>query len=445
MTSPALPRAHSPGTAVVGGPGGVLTEAEVHAFVAEQVGRLDLDGRSLCLIVPDGTRSCPLPILLRAVHAAAHGRVSRITVLIALGTHAPMAEADLARHLGHPVGDVAAVYPGTTVLNHEWWDEETFVSVGTIPAERLEELSEGRLVRPVDVRLNRAVVEHDVTLIIGPVFPHEVVGFSGGNKYLFPGVAVKDMINVSHWLGALISSVEIIGTRGTTPVRSLIDEASALVPGERLALCVVAASGSGDLHAAAFGPPVDAWAAAAEVSARTHVRYLDAPVRRVLSLIPEKYDDMWTGAKGFYKVEPVVADGGQVVLYAPHITEISVMHPQILDIGYHCRDYFVKQWDRFKHLPWGDLAHSTHLRGAGTYDEQHGERCRVTVTLATGIPEDVVRAVNLDYLDPGEVDLAAWATDPDTLVVPQAGEVLHRLRGGAGSPVGSPAGPTRPV
>ncbi|MBX9244869.1 DUF2088 domain-containing protein [Actinotalea ferrariae] len=414
--------------AVVGGPDAVLTDDEVRAFVAEQVGGLDLDGRSLCLVVPDGTRSCPLPLLVRAVHEVAHGRVSRLTVLIALGTHAPMGDAELARHLGYADGGLEQTYPGTTVLNHEWWDESTFVSVGTIAADRLAELSEGRLVRDVEVRLNRAVVEHDVTLIVGPVFPHEVVGFSGGNKYLFPGVAVKDVINVSHWLGALISSVEIIGTRGTTPVRALIDEAAALVPGERHALCLVVRSGTDDLHAAAFGSAQDAWAAAADVSAETHVRYLDAPVRRVLSLVPEKYEDMWTGAKGFYKVEPVVADGGQVVLYAPHITEISVMHPQILEIGYHCRDYFVKQWDRFKDVPWGDLAHSTHLRGAGTYDDEHGERCRVTVTLATGIPEDVVRAANLDYLDPAEVDVDAWSQDADTLVVPQAGEVLHRLR-----------------
>ena len=174
--------------------------------------------------------------------------------------------------------------------------------------------------------------------------------------------------------------------------------------------------------------PAAAWAAAAEVSAETHIRYLDAPVRRVLSLIPAKYDDMWTGAKGFYKVEPVVADGGQVVLYAPHIREIATTHPAIEQIGYHCRDYFVKQWDRFKDQHWGDLAHSTHLRGAGTYDEVNGERYRVTVTLATGIPEDVTRAVNLDYLDPAGVDPAAWAADPDTLVVPDAGEDLYRLR-----------------
>jgi lactate racemase len=414
--------------AVVGGPGGVLDAETVRAFVTEQLAGVPLDGRSLCVVVPDGTRSCPLPFLLQTLHAAVRDRVTRLTVLIALGTHQPMSDADLARHLGYTEGALEETYPGMQVLNHEWWLEETFVSVGTIAAERLGELSEGRLVRPVDVRVNRAVVEHDATIILGPVFPHEVVGFSGGNKYLFPGISAKDVINVSHWLGALISSVEIIGTRGITPVRALIDEAASLVPGDRYALCLVVRSGSGELHAAAFGRPQQAWAAAADVSAETHVRYLDAPVRRVLSLVPEKYEDMWTGAKGFYKVEPVVADGGQVVLYAPHITQISVMHPEITRIGYHCRDYFVKQWDRFTDTPWGDLAHSTHLRGAGTYDHEHGERCRVTVTLATGIPEDVVRSVNLDYLDPAEVDAEAWALDPDTLVVPQAGEVLHRLR-----------------
>jgi nickel-dependent lactate racemase len=418
----------SAGVPMIGGPDGVLDPAEVRAFVHEQVAALDLDGRSLCVLVPDATRSCPLPLLLGAVTEAARGRASRVSVLVALGTHAAMDEPALARHLGFGAGALEETYPGVRVLNHEWWDPRTFASVGTIGAQRLAELSDGRLARDVDVRLNRAVVEHDVALIVGPVFPHEVVGFSGGNKYLFPGVAAQDVIDVSHWLGALISSAEIIGTRGTTPVRALIDEAAALVPGERHALCVVAQSGTGALHAAAFGPPEGSWAAAADVSAQVHVHYLDAPVRRVLSVIPEKYQDLWTGAKGFYKVEPVVDEGGQVVLYAPHITEVSVMHPRIREIGYHCRDYFLGQWDRFAGVPWGDLAHSTHLRGAGTWDAVHGERDRVTVTLATGIPEDVVRSVNLDYLDPDGVDVNDWAADPQALVVPQAGEVLFRLR-----------------
>ena len=148
-----------------------------------------------------------------------------------------------------------------------------------------------------------------------------------------------------------------------------------------------------------------------------------------MSVVPTKYDDMWTGAKGFYKVEPVVADGGEVILYAPHIREIAASHPQIHEIGYHCRDYFVQQWDAFKHIHWGVLAHSTHLRGAGTYDAETGEeRLRVQVTLATGIPEQVCRDANLGYLDPAAVDVATFEGDADTLVVPNAGEVLFRLR-----------------
>ncbi|MGI5508328.1 lactate racemase domain-containing protein [Streptomyces sp. CA-106131] len=421
-TAATLPAAH------IGGPGAVLTDAQVTEFVTRQLSGAGLDSQSVCVVVPDATRSCPLPLLLSAVHGALAGRVSRLTVLIALGTHAAMDEAHLARHLGYPEDDLASRYPGMTVVNHEWWDPQTFVSLGTISADRVGELSSGLLHHAVDVRLNRAVTDHDVALVLGSVFPHEVVGFSGGNKYFFPGVAGADIIDLSHWLGALITSADIIGTRGITPVRALINEAAALIPSRRLALCVVAQSGTGALHSACFGTPEDAWAAAADVSAETHVRYLDNPVKRVLSIMPDKYEDIWTAAKGFYKLEPVVADGGEVILYAPHVTEISEMHPEIAEIGYHCRDYFTKQWDRFKDLHWGVLAHSTHLRGAGTYDEVRGERCRVTVTLATGIPEDVVRGANLNYLDPALVDIAAYEADQDTLVVPQAGEVLYRLR-----------------
>ena len=428
MTQTVTPEAAPGAAARIGGPDDTLTEQQIRAFVHDQLARAELDGRSVCVLVPDGTRTCPLPLLLSAVHGALHGRVSRVTVLIALGTHARMAEPALATHLGYAEGELAERYPGTTVVNHEWWEPDTFATLGHIGADRIAELSNGLLRHGVDVRVNRAVVEHDVTLIVGPVFPHEVVGFSGGNKYLFPGVSGQQVIDLSHWLGALITSAAIIGTRGVSPVRALIDEAASMVPSERLAFCVVTQTKGDALHSAAFGDPQAAWAAAADVAAQTHVQYLDAPVRRVLSLVPVKYEDMWTGAKGFYKVEPVVADGGQVVLYAPHIREVSTMHPQIAEIGYHCRDYFVKQWDRFKDHPWGDLAHSTHLRGAGTYDEVDGERLRVTVTLATGIPEDQVRAINLDYLDPAEVDPATWVADADTLVVPRAGEVLYRLR-----------------
>ena len=405
----------------------MLTERQIAKFVRDQLAGLPLDGRSVCVLVPDATRTCPLPLLMTAVHDALHGRVTGLTVLVALGTHSEMTEQALAAHLGYRAWAMADRYPGMSVLNHRWADPATFAPLGTISAERVTELSHGMLHRAVPVRINRAIVEHDVALVVGPVFPHEVVGFSGGNKYFFPGVSGQELIDLSHWLGALITSAQIIGTRGVTPVRALIDEAAAMIPAQRLAFCVVTGAEPASLRSIAFGAPEQAWAAAAEVSAQAHISYLDKPVRRVLSLLPVKYDDLWTGAKGLYKVEPIVADGGQVVLYAPHITEIARTHPAISQIGYHCRDYFVKQWDKFSGYHLADLAHSTHLRGAGSYDAATGERLRVTVTLATAIPEHVVRSVNLDYLDPGSVDVEAWSADPDTLVVPDAGERLYRL------------------
>ena len=398
--------------------GEVLDPTEVRGFVRSQLDALDLGGRSLCLVIPDATRSCPLPLLLGAIYEAVKARVSSCTAVIALGTHAPMSDENIRALVG--TESIVAV-------NHAWWENGTFVGVGTLSAHTVGELSGGRLDEAVEVRINRLVSESDVTIIVGPVLPHEVVGFSGGNKYLFPGVSGQELIDVTHWLGALLTSREIIGTRGVTPVRALVDAASSLVPGERHALCVVVDHATGGLCSLAFGEPQVAWAAAADVSARTHIAYLPHPVPRVLSVVPDRYPDLWTGAKGFYKVEPIVADGGEVVLYAPHITEISAMHPALMEIGYHCRDYFLANWEQYRHYPRGDLAHSTHLFGAGTYDRVHGERERVRVTLATGIPESVVRRANLAYLDPAGIDLDDWQADPLALVVPDAGEVLYRL------------------
>lgn len=206
------------------------------------------------------------------------------------------------------------------------------------------------------------------------------------------------------------------------------------MPLRRLAVTTVVAPGHGGggmgVHGVYVGSSEEAWEAAAALSAQVHVRYLDRPVRRVISVMPPMYDDMWTAAKGMYKVEPVVADGGEVVIVAPHVHTFSETHDRHLRrIGYHCRDYFLAQPDRFTDVPRTVLAHSTHLRGAGTYDAASGtEHCRIIVSLATAIPEDECRAVNLSWYDPASLDLDALADDPDTIVVPRAGELLFRLR-----------------
>lgn len=414
-------------TGGIGDAATTLTGTQVDRFVAERLADENLDGQRVCLIVPDGTRSCPLPLLLDAVYAALAGRVRALTILVALGTHAGLDDAALTDLLG---GEAADRYPDATVANHRWWEPDQLVSLGQLDADTLAGLSGGRLAAPVEVTINRAAVEHDTLLIVGPVFPHEVVGFSGGNKYLFPGISGPHVIDVSHWLGALIGSAAIIGTTGTTPVRALIDAAAALVPARRRALSAVVTADGRALHALTYGSPEASWAAAVPTAAASHIRYLDAPVRRVLSILPARYDELWTGAKGMYKVEPIVADGGEVVIYAPHLCTVSHTHDAaVRAIGYHTRDYFTGQWGRFADHPWGVLAHSTHLRGTGTWDATGGEHPRICVTLATGIDRATTEELGLSYLDPATVDVAACRTDPNTLVVPDAGEVLYRLRG----------------
>ena len=238
--------------------------------------------------------------------------------------------------------------------------------------------------------------------------------------------------HTDHWIGALVTSYALIGTKDT-PVRRVINRAADLIPQPRRALCAVVQQHG--VEGLFLGPIEEAWDQAADLAAETHITWVDRPYSRVLSLLPTMYDEIWVGAKGMYKLEPVVADGGEVILYAPHIRHISVVHGKLIaQVGYHCRDYFVKQWDKYKAFPWGALAHSTHLRGAGTYDATTGaETCRITVTLATSIPEDECRALNLNWRDWRSIDVASWEADaarnPDHLVVHRAGEQLYRLKG----------------
>lgn len=416
--------------ASIGGPERTLSPEEIRDFVHRCLSTHDLDGRHITLIVPDGTRHAPVAQLSKHIRDALGTRPASVRVVIALGTHDYMGDEAIARLMGCEPGRFEQTYPGWSIHNHRWRDETTFADLGTIPATRIEELTSGRLRdRPMRVLVNRMAVETDICLILGPVLPHEVVGISGGNKYFYPGLSGHDVIDMSHWVGALITSYEMIGATGITPVRQMIDAATELIPATKLLLGMIVAPGSDSLNFLAFGDSRAAWEACAEVSSQVHVRHVDRAYPRVVSLIPTMYEDMWTGAKGFYKMEPVVADGGELIIYAPHITEVSVMHPGILEIGYHNRQYYVEQWDRFKDHPWGELAHSTHLRGLGDYDPATGvETNRVTVTLATGIPREVVESLGLKHLDPEEVDLRALESDPDTLVVPNAGELLHRLR-----------------
>ena len=405
----------------------LLTESEVRDLMGEALEQARLAGKRVLIIIPDGTRSGCIDLFFRLFHELLWGQVAALDYLVALGTHQPMSEEAICQRVGVTAEEMAGRYAGVRIFNHQWEDPDTFRTLGVIPASEVEELSRGLLSQPVQVTLNKMIFDYDQIIICGPVFPHEVAGFSGGNKYFFPGISGSEVIDFTHWLGALITSYEIIGTKHT-PVRAVIDRAASFIEVPKLCFCAVIKQE--ELAGIFIGAPEDAWSQAADLSAELHIRRVDKLHRQVLSVMPALYDDIWTAAKGMYKLEPVVADGGEVIIYAPHITELSYTHGHVIDeIGYHVRDYFVKQWNRFKNYPWGVLAHSTHLRGIGSYDSGV-ERPRIQVTLATGIPPDRCERVNLSYCDPGTIDPEEWAgrENEGVLLVPHAGELLYRVK-----------------
>ncbi len=405
-----------------------VTTEQVATAIAQSCPADQYRSKRVLLIVPDGTRTAPVGLLFKTLFAQVGGVTKSLDVLIALGTHQPMSEAAICERLEITETERRDTYANVQFFNHEWNNPAALRNIGTIPAAEISQLSGGLFSMDVPVEINQRVFDYDQLIIIGPVFPHEVVGFSGGNKYLFPGIGGPQILNFFHWLGAVVTNPLIIGNKWT-PVRRVVDRAGALVKIDKLCLALVVRPDK-TLAGLFAGTPEAAWDAASELSKDVHILYKERPFHTVLSVLPPMYDELWVGGKGMYKLEPVVADGGELIIYAPHIHEVCVSHGKtILEVGYHCRDYFLKQWDKFKDHPWGVLAHSTHVRGIGTF-ENGVENCRVKVTLATGIPKEVCDRINLGYRDPATIRPQDFANreSEGVLLVPKAGEMLYRLK-----------------
>jgi len=412
----------------LGSSGGKVSEDQVAELVAQALPAEDYRNQRVLLIVPDHTRTAPVGLLFKTIHAQIGHATKALDVLTALGTHPPMSEAAICDRLEISLAERRAQYGGVSFFNHEWDNPAALRQIGTLTSAEVSELTGGLFALDVPVEINRLVFNYDQVIIVGPVFPHEVVGFSGGNKYLFPGVGGPQILNFFHWLGAVVTNPMIIGNQWT-PVRKVVDRAGALVGVSKRCFALVVAPDK-SLAGLFFGTPETAWGAASELSKQVHIIYKDKPFQTVLSKMPPMYDDLWVAGKGMYKLEPVVADGGELIIHAPHVHEISVTHGKIIEgIGYHCRDYFLKQWEQFKHYPWGVLAHSTHVRGLGSF-ENGIENCRVQVTLATGIPEHICRKINLGYRDPETIREADFSNreNEGVLFVPKAGEMLYHLK-----------------
>jgi lactate racemase len=410
--------------------GQLLTEDEIRNTLVNTLERQFTNQRVLVLI-PDHTRSLPLPYLFRSLVDILPDS-KQLDFMVALGTHPPLSDENLYKLVGISSEERATTFKHIGLLNHAWETPSTLTSLGLMGQDEIKQIAGASwhtsLPNAVDIRINRAALEYDHIIILGPTFPHEVVGFSGGAKYLFPGISGAEMINATHWLGALAGVLGTIGIKDT-PVRAMIHAAASRLQ-TPLTLIAVVVEGQG-LSGLFVGEHLSAWNEAAQLSAQRHIRWVSEPFQRVLSVAPPMYDELWTAAKAMYKLEPAVAMGGEVIIYAPHLDVVSHIHGKhIYEVGYHILPYFLNDWERFKNIPLGVLAHSTHLRGSGVI-EKGIEKPNVNVTLASQIGKEDCERLNLGYLDPSKINIEAWKDreGQGVLYVPKAGEILYRLAG----------------
>jgi len=412
-----------------GSPEGDLSRTDLHAILEQSLLRVAPGARVLS-IIPDKTRDDNTDILFPIAAEILQGRqISQFDALVAQGTHVPMTDEEKRSKIGANENSV----PGLGhVYDHQWNVPEELVTIGELSAARVTELTSGLITNAVPVNLNRRLGPgvYDTVLIFSATVPHEVAGFAGGAKYLFPGVAGPDLTHATHWLGALAGIENVIG-RVETPTRHMIEAAADFVAAQIITLNSVNTRAEDNrlrTHALFAGDFRGAFRRAAEVSREVHIKYTGRKYQRVVALLDEHYDELWVGGKASYKLGGIIEEGGELIIYAPHLRSISETHGRLIEkYGYapldRVREMVALSTELRDNL--AVAAHLAHVSYAGQRDEMGRIIPRYQITMASALDEATCRRVHLGFMDHRLFRREDYENDPDTLVVERAGRDLY--------------------
>lgn len=372
-------------------------------------------GERVLAIIPDKTRDDNTHVLFPIASEFLSRRgVAAFDALVAQGTHPPMSQSQKLSKIG------CDEFSGQ-LFDHRWDDPEELITLGELSVETVRELTNGLIETGVPVSINKLLGPgiYDTVLVFGATVPHEVAGFAGGAKYFFPGVAGPELTHTTHWLGALAGIENIIG-RVDTPTRRLIEAATDLIDARIISLNTVVSRRSDDelmTYALYTGDIREAFRRAAEVSRQVHIRYTGRKYKRVIALLDPHYDELWVGGKASYKLGAIIEEGGELIIYAPHLTRLSETHGALIEkYGYapleSVRDMLGVSQELRENLCIA--AHLAHVAYEG----------RFKITMATGLDEETCRRVNLGYMDYRGFEIRE---DQDTLIVKDAGRDLYQV------------------
>ena len=384
-------------------------------------------GERVLAIIPDKTRDDNTHQIFPIADEFLRRRgVAVFDALVAQGTHPPMSAAQKLAKIG------TTDFRGC-LFDHRWNEPDELIMLGELSAATVRELTNGLIDHEVPVSINKLLAPgvYDTVLVFGATVPHEVAGFAGGAKYFFPGVAGPELTHTTHWLGALAGIENIIG-RVDTPTRRLIEAAAELIPARIISLNTVVSRNDGELvtYALFAGDIREAFRRAAEVSRQVHIRYTGRKYKRVVALLDPHYDELWVGGKASYKLGAIIEEGGELIIYAPHLTKLSETHGALIEkYGYapleSVRDMLGVSQELRENLCIA--AHLAHVAYAGRLDEHGRVVPRYRITMASGLDAETCRRVNLGFLDYRTLDYEAMRADPDTLVVADAGRDLYQV------------------
>jgi lactate racemase len=411
-----------------GGPRADLTAGELRETLRQALSPIP-HGCSVLAIIADQTRDDNTHILFPlASEILSEKALRKFNALVAQGTHAPMTEGAKRKKVGADLGPLVGF---GHVFDHDWADPSKLTLIGQLDSRQVKEITKGLLDRPIDLKVNALLSPgvYDTILVFGTTMPHEVAGFSGGAKYFFPGVAGPELTHATHWLGALASIEKIIG-RVETPTRHLFEAAADLIPARVISLNSVVTRQDGRLrtHALFCGDMRATVRQAADVSKLVHIKYTSRKYKRVLALLEPHLSDLWVGGKASYRLGPVIEEGGELIIYAPHLKTISDVHGELIKRHGYAPLEIIRELVKESEELQTNLcvaAHLAHVSFASRLSREGKVLPRYSISLCSGIDKLTCRQVKLGYMDPSSFDKDAYTSDPDTLLVDQAGRDLY--------------------
>lgn len=406
-----------------------LDSATLCRILEESLAEITADERVLA-IIPDKTRDDNTPQLFPMVaEILARRGAKKFDALVAQGTHAPMTEAEKLAKVG--LGKEEKYFRGE-IFNHQWNVPEELTTIGELEAARVRQITGGLLNEAIPLTINRRLARgvYDTVLIFGGTVPHEVAGFAGGAKYFFPGVAGAELTHATHWLGALAGIEAVIG-RVETPTRHLIEAAAEYIPAHVISLNSLMSRNAENrlqTHALFAGDVKTAFRRAAQISRQVHIKYTNRQYKKVIALLDEHYDEMWTGGKASYRLGAIIEEGGELIIYAPHLRCFSDTHGLLIErYGYAPLEKVREMVNEFDELK-NNLcvaAHLAHVAYAARQDTP--TEARYKITLASQISEESCQRVGFGFLDYRKFNLADYRDEKDIFIARNAGRDLYLL------------------